>query len=135
MQIVKDYPPNIELIKANFQISGNTVFCYGDTLYNPGGYKISSDLLAHEKVHQKQQGNDPSGWWRRYIEDKAFRLSQEVEAYRKQFRVYKNSLGHISFKNRLEKEQAFLNRIATDLSSALYGSLISLPEAKRRIEQ
>lgn len=135
MKIVKAYPPNIEQIKLNFKISDNTVFAYGDTLYSPSGIKISKDLLEHEKVHQKQQGDDPAGWWDRYIEDKAFRLSQEVEAYRKQYRFFKNSLGQYSVIEKNKRIQEFINRICLDLSGQLYGNLVPFEEAKRRITQ
>lgn len=45
--------------------------------------RTNKALIAHEQCHQSQQGRD--GWlrfWWRYLTNKAWRLSYEVEAYR-----------------------------------------------------
>lgn len=125
MKVVKETPPNYEEICKVFDIRGSKsiVFTYGDTIYNPGGGKISKHLLVHEKVHIKQQGDNPAGWWDRYLVDKKFRLDQEVEAYRKQWR-------HILRNNHNLKERAFLlNKIAGDLSGPIYGNVVGMGEA------
>lgn len=120
MKIVKDYPPNIEEIKKYFKITPNTVFTYGDTLYSPQGIKLPDHLIEHEKVHQKQQGKQPAGWWNEYIKQSTFRLDQELEAYRKQFQFYK-------IKNKTW--MPFLKKIVLDLSGPIYGNIISYWEA------
>lgn len=38
MEIVKGYPPNIEMIKTVFPVNDNTVYAYGDIIYSPQGY-------------------------------------------------------------------------------------------------
>ena len=122
MKIVNEYPPNIKEIKKRFDVPRNAIFTYGD-LYNPNGVEISEHLLRHEEVHAKQQGDNPEVWWERYFEDSEFRLSQELVAYRKQIKSFKAST-----KNREEIAQ-YIFRLASDLSSKMYGSIISFPEA------
>jgi hypothetical protein len=86
MVIVTDFPPNIAKITAVFPRLPETVcFTYGDKIYFPNGTELAGDLMAHEEVHKKQQGNNPEAWWDRYLIDKAFRQEQEVEAYAVQY--------------------------------------------------
>ena len=76
------YPPNWERIKAvlNPKEEWNPIFSYGE-IYNPFNVTITPDREVHEKVHAKQQGKDPEGWWNRYLTDKKFRLEEELAAY------------------------------------------------------
>lgn len=85
MKIINNNPPNIDKIKKAFPIVKGTIFCYGDSIYNPDGMIISEDLIIHEGIHQKQQGDKIEEWWDKYISDKEFRLEQELEAYRNQY--------------------------------------------------
>jgi hypothetical protein len=130
MKVIKSFPPNYDEICKVFPIAGikTIVFTYGDTLYRPGrSGAVPGHLDAHERTHTRQQGNDPAGWWKRYLVDKEFRLSQEVEAYRNQYRFFKS-------KNHNIKEQInFLDMIAYDLSSEMYGNLVTKEEAKKII--
>lgn len=129
MNIVKQYPPNITEIMKVFPINKNTVFTYGDTIYAPNvNFKLAPDLIAHEETHMVQQGADPAGWWDKYLNDKAFRLEQEIEAYRNQYRFFCKFV-----KGRNERFN-FLRTIAGDLSSPLYGSLIGFLDATTRIK-
>jgi len=127
MKISKEYPPNYERLKGEFKLSEGVVFTYGDTIYNPDEGKIDKPLMAHEKVHCTQQGVDIEGWWDKYILDKEFRLSQELEAYQRQYRVAKN---------KLNREDLFrlLKYIASDLSGELYGNLIDFNKAMSLIK-
>lgn len=129
MKIVFDYPPNIEEIQKTFDIKGrNTiVFTYGDTIYNPGKGHISEDLMIHESTHSKQQGDDPGGWWMRYLEDRLFRLEQEAEAYQLQYNAF-----ILRYKDR-NKRAVFLHKISCDLSSRIYGNIIGYEKAKKLI--
>lgn len=61
---------------------------YGDTIFFKKGLHMTQDHLVHECVHILQQRNYPGGpaeWWKRYFTDSDFRLSQEIEAYRRQW--------------------------------------------------
>lgn len=129
MKIVKDFPPNIEKIRATFKLHQGIVFTYGDTLYNPDGGFIDRALEIHEETHTKQQGDNPEAWWDRYFIDKDFRLSQEIEAYKNQ---YKKMKSNIKDPNKLAYR---LNIIAKDLSSEMYGNIITYEEAKSLLEQ
>mgnify|MGYP001613393791 FL=1 len=129
MKIKKSYPPNIEMIKRYFVSIPNTVvFTYGDTLYNPSRGFVSKDLLAHEKTHTVQQGIDPEGWWIGYLTDDLFRLNEELEAYRNQYKFFKNTC---KIKSRIP---ILLERIAKDLSSNIYGNIIDYDGAIKAIK-
>ncbi len=123
MIIVKGYPPNIKEIREVFNLNGrNPVFTYGDRIYNPNGWEMPKHLIVHEKTHIKQQSNysNSDEWWKKYLSDPQFRLDQEIEAYRNQFKFYKT----------IDKGwMRFLKRIAFDLSDKMYGNIISYQEA------
>lgn len=88
--LLHERPPNFHLIAAVFgqQVVKGKVFAYGDAIYCPSGRQPSADLVVHEETHLRQQKElgvrGAERWWKRYLEDSAFRLSQEVEAYRAQ---------------------------------------------------
>ena len=129
MKILNQNPPNIDLIlAAGLKPSKDTVFCYGDTIYNPSGKKLSPDIEHHESIHARQQkdiGIDE--WWRRYLSDKDFRLSQEIEAYGEQYK----------FAQKYVKDTKLLRwaleNMAYALSGEEYGNLISYGEAESKI--
>jgi hypothetical protein len=130
--IVKELPPIYDKILAAFPEVRNhpsVIFTYGDTIYNPGGHYINEELLLHEEAHIEQQaamGKD--AWWDKYLADPQFRTEQELEAYRAQFKAtYKN---HARPTWRRE-----LSRLAKDLSSPIYGNILSYDEAKQLIKE
>lgn len=137
MKIQTEYPPNYEEICKKFpEVRGkkNVVFTYGDTFYNPNGEPPSKDLVVHESVHVRQQTNGwLSGgarrWWKKYFTDPEFRLGQELEAYRVQYKFAKENLKD---RNELNK---FLIRISRDLSSPVYGEIITFDEAYKKISR
>lgn len=86
MTILQSYPPNYERIRSCLSVRRNCVFAYGNVLYNPSGLLIPSHLMVHEETHRDQQGPGVEEWWERYLQDPAFRLQQEIEAYRAQYR-------------------------------------------------
>ena len=127
MEIIEDYPPNYEDITKVFDLTGHKpIFTWGDKIYNPYKATIIPDLIIHEEVHEKQQGDDPKAWWDRFLTDSEFRLSQEVEAFVYQYHFLKGKL-----KAKLSKR--FLEHFATLLSSQMYGNLLTKPEAETRI--
>jgi hypothetical protein len=128
MKIEKGFPPNIAEIAKRFRITPETVFAYGDTLYSPLGLGIPPDLMVHEEVHERQQSEaGVEQWWAMYLENESFRLSQEVEAYRAQWKYLQ---GVLNRKGRL----AALNRLAENLASPMYGSIINKKLAKELID-
>lgn len=132
MQIRNEYPPNIEKIKKVFPISKTTVYTYGDTIYAPGiNFNLPLDLIEHESIHSLQQRayGDPESWWDRYLKDSNFRLDQEVQAYKAQYKLFADVC-----KSR-QKRFEFLVVIARDLSSSLYGSVTDFYTACRLIKE
>ncbi len=129
MNIKIGNPPNIEEIKSLLDISKNDkiIYTYGDTIYNPNNIEIPDHLYLHEFTHFKQQGNDPDKWWKRYLKEVDFRISQEVEAYGEQYKFICRSI-----KDRNKREK-ILGTLASLLSSEVYGQMIDSLEAKKRI--
>lgn len=81
------YPPNIDAIDAAFHVreKRGVVYAYGDTIYNPHAVYLPNFILEHEKVHLARQGDDPAGWWDRYIKDEDFRYAEELAAHAREF--------------------------------------------------
>jgi hypothetical protein len=130
MKIVQGFPPNIEKIKAKFNLTGKSpIFCWGEIIYYPGGTELPEHLIVHESVHSEQQkeAGGPEIWWAQYLDDPGFRLSQEGTAYRAQYQFIK---AHDSRQVRRQMLKFF----ATDLSSPMYGNLVSHDEAIKLIE-
>ncbi len=127
IKIVNVYPPNIEQIRAAFPLQGGELFAYGDTIYHPCDYPLSMWIIAHEEVHQRQQGTDVEGWWDKYINDPAFRLDQELEAHRAEYRAFCHTQLDRNYRVR------YLAEIARRLASPMYGSLITATEARTEI--
>ena len=125
MKIIESYPPNIKEIRDNFNVTGLTIYAYGDTIYNPSGELISKPLLEHERIHSKQQIN-PEEWWIKYLKDDTFRLEQEIEAFQRQYRVAKS----------INKRQSheYLKELAENLSGDLYGNILTYFEALKIIK-
>lgn len=129
MKIVNEFPPNIEKIKKVVEITPMTIFTYGDTIYNPGAHSpFPPELLAHEVVHSIQQGQDPEAWWDKYLSDVHFRLSQELDAYRAQYKKFR----HLTTSKKLRAD--LVNRLAKDLASPLYGNIIDYYTARQKIK-
>ena len=103
MNIKRKEPPNFQEIKLNLPITENSVFCYGDTIYTLSKEPIPEDIIEHEQIHSKQQGNDPADWWQTYLKDSNFRLEQELEAYVYQYKYAKEKHGSAAAKMCLEE--------------------------------
>lgn len=129
MKVSTEFPPNYrEIVTALGDVSKHgPIFCYGDTIHNPFGREVTEDLVAHEQRHSEQQGNDPEGWWMRYLYDTDFRLSQEIEGYGAQYAFAK------SHGVRGKLLDWALDGMAKSLSGELYGNLLSHNEARSKI--
>lgn len=128
MKLSKELPPNYQQIAEAFDLIDypGVVFTYGDTCYNVQG-ELPDHLRVHELTHTTQQADNPDAWWDKYIADATFRLAQEVEAYRNQYRYFCQTRKDRNLQAR------FLSHIATDLSSTMYGSIVSYLDAMRLI--
>ena len=117
----KDFPL-LKRYKEHFDIGENTVFAYDGKIYtnNP----LPDCLLVHEKVHLRQQEEmGVNEWVEKYLTDEEFRLEVEIEAYREQLKSIHNN----------SKKRMWRKKSARDLSSPLYGSIISYDEAMQNL--
>jgi len=114
---------------------GNVIFTYGDTIYNPSGRDIPDYLIEHESVHTKQQGDDPKGWWERYLNDPYFRFEQEVEGYARQFAFmcnHPNKRMRVTDRN---KRHLILMDLGNSLSGPTYNKIVKLSYAMQQIKK
>lgn len=128
MKLSTEKPPNWEALVKKFGVTWDrTVVTYGDTAYCRRA--LSDDLIIHESVHVEQQREtSPEVWWEKYMEDPVFRCEQEMEAYRHQYLFLKDK---IKDRNALFKH---LDRLARDLSSPMYGKVLSYQQALEAIK-
>lgn len=109
-----------------FKIDEDTVIAYDGIIYanNP----LYPDVLVHEKVHLKQQKEHGLlNFTEKYLNNKAFRLQMEKEAYKKQLESIED----------LELREAVRKDCIIGLQSGLYGKITKrqaeemLPEYKK----
>ena len=132
MEIIIDKPPIYEEAAKVFPLQGREIFAWGDKIYNPGGFDIPAWLVAHEKVHANQHMDDtghfnPEAWWARYLVDVEFRFQEELEAHRAEYRSY------CQFNLDRNKQAAYKRTVAKKLAAPLYGNMITVFDAVRRI--
>ena len=127
MKISTEKPPNWDLITKHFPVTwGGIIVTYGDTIYC--AVPLSDQKASHEAVHVIQQTSmGVDKWWKQYIDDPAFRLQQEIEAYRKEVKYVKEKCKDRNLQYKI------IRQICLDLSSPVYGSIISAEEAKKRL--
>ena len=124
------YPPNYKKIADALAPGPNAIFCYGESIYIPGGFDIPPWLEAHEAVHSRQQravGIEP--WWDRYIVDPEWRFAQELEAHRMEWRVF------IDGKPTRPQRRHMIKILSRRLSGPLYGNIVTRAAARRAIEK
>lgn len=130
MTIINEQPPFLLQIElAGMKPKEDTIYPFGMTIYNPSGKPIPEDILIHEAVHIGQQGKDPQKWWDRYILDKDFRLSQELEANKEQYKYICKLT-----KDREKRNQALI-AMAKNVSGEVYGGIINFYEAYQKINE
>lgn len=130
MKIIPDFPPNYDEVCRAFNLRGlHPIFAWGEAIYNPHGIDVPPSLVAHERVHMERQQGDPFGWWRQYIDSGNFRLREEILAHAAELR-------HMRSDRSIPRNQrrTALHLVAQKLAHPLYGSLISVRDAKRVIE-
>jgi len=129
MQIKHKLPPNHNQIKQVLKTTEYTIYCYGDIIYNPSGLPLTDDLEYHESIHAHQQKlMGVEEWWEKYLEDKRFRLEQEIEAYKLQMEYADEHYDR-------PKRREIKKEIIKNLSSDLYGKLLTKKEVKEILEK
>lgn len=131
-EITSEFPPKeiydvcVKRFGADFK--KGTVFTYGDKIHVHAGF-LSEDLIVHEITHVAQQTKmGVKKWWDKYLEDPAFRLAEELMAYKNQYQWAVENLNRQGKRN-------LLRHVSKVLSSRLYGKIISETEAKRLISE
>lgn len=130
MAVLYKFPPNYEDICKHIPAvrqQPSIVFTYAPHIYSPRGVELPPDLVVHENVHIKRQTN-PAEWWDKYLTDPAFRLAEEVEAYKAQWAWMLENY------NRKDR-RLLLTGITKDLSGAMYGKLVTRKEAIKLITE
>ena len=115
----------------------NTVYiAFGRTIFIPK-HGITQDLMIHEMTHLYQQKHSYFYawiWWFKYVIDKKFRYSQELQAYSKQLKFAYQSFKHkdrnIAFKQRMQMKDS----VAKTMSHPMYKGMVSYEQARKDIE-
>ena len=129
-EISHELPPKeiynraVEMFGADF--NRGTTFTVGNTIYCKGN--ISPDLLEHEKVHIKQQGSNWKEWWEKYFTNEKFRLDQELDAYKTQYRWIKTNIKDRNLQSK------YLMFFSSCLSGKMYGDILSMTDAIKLIK-
>lgn len=129
MKVSSEIPDIYYICKSKFGVNWDDgiIFTYGDTVYSK--YPLDEFKVVHEGVHVVQQTSmGKEEWWDRYLKDVEFRLSQELEAYTAEVKYIKENV-----KDRNEKSR-LIHRICKDISSAIYGNIISYQEASKLLK-
>lgn len=121
--IVPTYPPNIDAILKVLPMVGKTpgaIFTYGENIHVPSGrVQLPDHLQHHEEVHIKQQkAMGPEKWWDEYLTNPDFRLLQELEAYRAEYKFVMENYNR-------DTRRKLIAHITSSLSSPMYGNLVN----------
>jgi len=114
------------ILKFGFSMKeiNGIVFTYGNVIYADSD--MHYDLIAHELTHVFQQMNIGKDiWWGKYFKNEKFRIAQELEAYRQQYKVI--------LAREPERAHIEAQRLANDLSGKLYGWCMPFQEAFDKI--
>lgn len=128
LTIVEEFPPNIEAIRRVFSLSGEEIFAWGSIIFNPANVKLTRALLAHERTHSKQQGDDIEKWWHEYLTNPKFRFEQELEAHQVEYAVFNNT------ELNRNRRRVHLKQISKRLSSPMYGRMTTFDKARKIIK-
>jgi len=129
MKIVYAKPPVYDrIVKALGEPPAGAIYTYGDTIFVPSGKTPPGDLQEHERIHSDQQVLwSVNGWWDKYLKDPAWRVEQELEAYKAQFEFVKSRT-----RDKAKRGWA-LENMARSMASPMYGSVIKYIDAWKEI--
>ena len=122
MKIIADRPPNYhEIIAALPEVEHvpGAIFSYYPNIYYPSGGELPEYKIAHEMVHLNQQVRiGVKKWWTAFLNSSGFRLEQELEAYRADYKMFCRM-----YKDGNERAR-YLQSLVYDLSGPQYGSIV-----------
>ncbi len=123
-----EIPEIYKRLNQKFGVEWNDgiIIANGDTIHCR--YKIPAEKMVHEIQHLRQQekmGLDL--WWEMYLSDDAFRLDQEVLAYRREYQFLKDNIKDRELVSKMKRDMAI------HLASSTYGNLISVVDGLRLI--
>lgn len=129
IQVIHEKPPIYDKLKDKFDIDWERgiIITYGQDIYCK--YDLHPAKIVHELTHVKQQeGVGAERWYLNYINDKEFRLKQELEAYKNEIDFYKDTIK--------DRNQRFnlIRSVYLDISSGIYGNMITYEEAKQKLQ-
>lgn len=142
MIVKQERPPLYAEIDMKFHVAHRrgVLYTFGDAIYNPDGVDIPPALMEHEEVHSARQLAYPGiaglscdaatrveAWWKRYLDDDAFRLAEELPAHRAEYQAICRDT-----RDRNQRDK-WARVIAARLASSLYGNVIAMSEAMRRV--
>lgn len=125
MKTRHDIPPIFYKLKEKFSVEwGKVIVAHYPDIFC--AVDIPEQKYVHEEVHlDRQKVMGVGEWWGKYLTDEAFRLNEEVLAYRTEIEWIKKNVP-------LRNERRYLlNLIYSDLASYVYGNIISEAEAKK----
>ena len=129
IKVIKENPPFLlKIVSAGMKPEPTTIFPYSPYIYNPSGLDIPQDVMIHEAVHLKQQGENPKEWWEKYIIYKDFRFTQELEANQEQYKFACKVL-----KDRNQRAKSLL-AIARNMSGEVYNLNVSINKIMEMIK-
>lgn len=129
--VPNELPPNFEAIveKIPRAAEKGVIFAYSPAVYVPSGRPLPPHLVEHEKTHLEQQGADPAGWWKRYLDDLNFRFDQELEAHVAEYDEFCRTRRDRNVRS------SYLHAIARRLAGSLYGCQVTVTEARQMIQR
>jgi len=131
IKISKKKPLIFWILKWKYSVKwGTLVIAWGNTIYS--GENFSDDLYVHEITHlTRQRYSKLRGliWWWKYLKNPQFRMNEELEAYRNQWKFIKKT---VQDRN---KRSVLLEHIVASFSGKMYGNIITPYHARRMIQQ
>lgn len=128
MKFSNECPPIFNKLHEAFGVEwgGNLCIAYADTIWHT--QPLDPSVIVHESVHLQRQNGQSDEWFEKYIKDPKFRFGEEILAYREQYKF-------IQATRRDRNEIArLLFKLAGDLSSPMYGSIVGKAEAMKIIK-
>lgn len=128
MKFSSEKPPIFNKLHDAFGVEwgGNLCIAYADTIWH--SKPLDPSVIVHESVHLMRQNGKSDEWFEKYIKDPKFRFGEEILAYREQYKFIKDTHKDRNIVARL------LYKLASDLSSPMYGSIVTQAEAMKLIK-